>query len=222
MGVSTRMRQLLVESPDSLGGRARARRWALVQELFPDLEAMSVVDLGGTVGAWSAAPVRPRRLTVLNLFEPGRSEGEDIVAVTGDACDAAAVLERELGHSSFDVVFSNAVLEHVGGHASRVRFANSVRQLAPRHWIQTPYRYFPLEPHWLFPGMQFMPLAVRCRIASLWPLSHSGRASAEDALSAVQWTDLVGKTEMRSYFPDSEILHERAAGLTKSLIAVRR
>jgi hypothetical protein len=38
----------------------------------------------------------------------------------------------------------------------------------------------------------------------------------------VQWTELVSLTEMRSYFPDSAILHERAAWLTKSLIAVRR
>ena len=33
--------------------------------------------------------------------------------------------------------------------------------------------------------------------------------------------DLVSLTEMRSYFPDSEIVHERFAGLTKSLIAIR-
>lgn len=222
MGLSTRVRRLLVESPDSLGGRARSRRWALVRELFPDIEDMRVVDLGGRVDAWVHSPVRPRHVTVLNLFEPGESEDENLVPVTGDACDAAEVLGREVGHASFDLVFSNAVLEHVGGHANRQRFAASVRELAPRHWIQTPYRYFPLEPHWLFPGMQFLPLAARRRIAEAWPLSHSGRATDSEALSAVQWTDLVGLTEMRSYFPESVILHERAAGLTKSLIAVRR
>ena len=32
--------------------------------------------------------------------------------------------------------------------------------------MQTPYRYFPIEPHWLFPGMQFLPLPVRWSIAS--------------------------------------------------------
>ena len=56
---------------------------------------------------------------------------------------------------SYDVVFSNSLLEHVGGHAQRAALAREVRSLAPRHWVQTPYRYFPLEPHWLFPGMQF-------------------------------------------------------------------
>lgn len=222
MGVSARVRQRLVESPESLGGRARARRWALVESRFPDFADLRVVDLGGTVAAWATAPIRPRHLTVLNLFEPGISTSEDVVAVTGDACDAVAVLERAVGHSSFDLVFSNAVLEHVGGHASRTRFADSVRQLAPRHWVQTPYRYFPLEPHWLFPGMQFLPIAARCRIAASWPLSHSGAAATPaEALTAVQWTELIGLTELRGYFPDSQILHEKVAGLTKSLIAVK-
>lgn len=221
MGVSTRVRRLLVESPDSLGGRARAKRWALVRELFPDIEDLSVIDLGGRVDVWESAPVRPRKVTVLNLYEPGESHDDAIISLTGDACDAEAVLQQQLGHSSFDLVFSNAVLEHVGGHANRIRFAESARRLAPRHWVQTPYRYFPLEPHWLFPGMQFLPVAARARISRHWPLAHSPSVDDDDALSAVQWTELLGLTEMRSYFPDSAILHERAAGFTKSLIAVR-
>ena len=39
-------------------------------------------------------------------------------------------------------------------------------------------------------------------------------------MSEVQWTELVGVAELRSYFPGSTIHHERVAGLTKSLVAV--
>ena len=121
---------------------------------------------------------------------------------------------------SYDVVFSNSLLEHVGGHAQRAALAREVRALAPRHWVQTPYRYFPLEPHWLFPGLQFMPMAARARLAAAWPLAHSRPETREDAMSEVQWTELVGVAELRSYFPGSHIHHERVAGLTKSLVAV--
>jgi hypothetical protein len=221
MTLSARARNLLVESPTSLGARARARRWELAADLFPDIEQMHVVDLGGTVEAWERAPLRPAHVTVLNLFEPGSSTSDRITAITGDACDAVAELERQTGRSTYDIVFSNAVLEHVGGHANRSRFASSVRALAPRHWVQTPYRYFPIEPHWLFPGMQFLPVAGRARIARTWRLAHSPAGSLEEARSSVQWTELIGITEMRQYFPDSRIVHERAAGLTKSIIAVR-
>jgi hypothetical protein len=221
MGVAGRVRRTLVESPGSLGAGFRERRWALALERFPELADMSVIDLGGTVQAWERAPVLPAHVTVLNLTEPGESTNSAIVPVMGDACDAASVLAAAGKRTQFDLVFSNSVLEHVGGHASRSRFAESARHLAPRHWIQTPYRYFPIEPHWLFPGMQFLPLFVRSRIAARWPLSHSHSPDLVEATSAALWTDLVSVTEMRHYFPESEIARERFLGLTKSVIAIR-
>lgn len=221
MGLSTQIRQLLVESPSSLGARARAKRWELTRRLFPDLEQMNVVDLGGTVESWKRAPIRPARVTVLNLFEPGESDSDWITPVVGDARYAKEALEKAGVGSSFDLVFSNAVIEHVGGHSSCIDFARSVHELAPHHWVQTPYRYFPVEPHWLFPGMQFLPVVARAKIAENWRLAHSPAASFEEARTSVLWTQLVSITEMREYFPDSVFHYERAAGLVKSIIAVK-
>ena len=221
MRASRHIRHLLVESPTSLGGRARARRWNDLVARFPDLASLRVLDLGGTVDAWAVAPIRPRHVTVLNLDEPGTTDQPWLTPVTGDACNAAAELAGTTGETSFDLVFSNAVLEHVGGHANRARFAQQARDLAPRHWIQTPYRYFPVEPHWLFPGMQFLPVAARARIATVWPLAHSPAGTTDEGLSSVLWTELLGIAELRHYFPESQIIHERVVGLTKSIIAVR-
>ena len=75
----------------------------------------------------------------------------------GDACDPVGAV----GGRSFDLVYSNSVIEHVGGHQRRELFAQAVRDLAPSHWVQTPYRYFPLEPFWLFSAFQFLPLPSR-------------------------------------------------------------
>jgi hypothetical protein len=218
--VSTRIRRLVVEAPNSVGGRARARRWELLTAQFPDFESYRVVDLGGTVDAWLQTPLRPAHVTVLNLSEPGTSDQDWITAVTGDACDAPTVLAAATGEHEYDFVYSNAVLEHVGGHANRERFARAARELAPRHWVQTPYRYFPLEPHWLFPGMQFLPVAARAQIAVHWPLAHSPARSVEEGRSAVLWTDLIGIAEMQEYFPTSRLHYERAAGLVKSIVAI--
>ena len=219
-GVAGRLRHTLVDAPGSAGARMRARRWELVEQAFPDLATMSVLDLGGTVEWWRRAPVRPKDVTVLNLFEPGESDDAAMLPVTGDACRAREALARAGVDTGFDLVFSNSLLEHVGGHAQRAALAREVRALAPRHWVQTPYRYFPLEPHWLFPGLQFMPMAARARLAAAWPLAHSSPESPEEAMSEVQWTELVGVAELRAYFPDSQIHHERFAGLTKSLVAI--
>ena len=219
--VATRLRRMLVDSPNSVGAKARLKRWELFRQTFPNVEDMNLLDLGGTVETWRRSPVRPRKVTVLNLFEPGESDGDRILAVKGDACEATAVLANENTDTSFDVVFSNSLIEHVGGHVRRSELAAQIHQLAPRHWVQTPYRYFPIEPHWLFPGMQFMPVAARVKVANHWPLVHTRPSSIDEARNEVLWTELLSVTEMRDYFPTSTILRERVLGMAKSLIAVR-
>ncbi|WP_166389573.1 methyltransferase type 11 [Nocardioides ochotonae] len=219
---ASRLRELMVDSPTSVGARRRAQRWELFQQLFPSLDQMRVLDLGGTTEAWHRAPVRPAEVVVLNLREPGETSEPWLRPVLGDACTARQVLAAAGAPTAYDLVFSNSLIEHVGGHAQRAALAAEVHALAPRHWVQTPNRYFPVEPHWLCPGLQFLPLGARARVAAVWPLAHSRPDTRADAFAEVQWTELIGRAEMRAYFPRSELHHERMAGLTKSLIAVAR
>lgn len=220
MEVSARLRRSLADSDDSssLASRFRARRFAALLARFPNLDRLRVLDLGGTPSYWLAAPVRPASLVVLNLSRDELSLGGEVHGITllvGDACDPPSDLDR----GAFDLVVSNSVIEHVGGHARRLRFAANVDRLAPHHWVQTPYRYFPVEPHWVFPGMQFLPTSVRARVAEKWPLAPAhptGPGAVNDVLSV----ELLTRTEMRFYFPASDLISERVAGLTKSLIAV--
>lgn len=216
-----RLRNLMVDSPESFGARARARRWETLLRAFPAISRMEVVDLGGTVEWWQRAPVRPARVTVVNLLEPGTSDDPTLVPVLGDACRAREVLAAAGEPNKYDLVVSNSLVEHVGGHAQRAMLAREILGLAPRHWVQTPYRYFPVEPHWLFPFMQFLPLATRTWISQRWPLAHSRPADRDTALSEVMWTELIGITEMASSYPRSTIVHERVLGLTKSITAVQ-
>ena len=71
------------------------------------------------------------------------------------------------------------------------------------------------------PGLQYLPLAMRQRYAHRWPLSHTKPADRPAALDEVMWVELVDKTQMRFYFPDSKLRTEKILGLTKSLIAIR-
>src|SRR2546423_2689516 len=161
-----------VESQASLASRARRKRWRWFADVFPHLSEMSVIDLGGTVNSWHHAPVRPRQVVVVNFDaneNPAPDESGDWTRViVGDACDLPAELDGE----RFDLVYSNSVLEHVGGYARRQAFAESVHRLGERHWIQTPYRYFPVEPHFLFPGFQHLPLRVKAQVMRRWPIGH--------------------------------------------------
>ena len=203
------------ENESSFAAKARRARWAQLLDRFRDLAEMRVLDLGGTPWAWHAAPARPTRIVTLNL-EP--LPGPDWVeARVGDACDPPADLLSE----QFDFVYSNSVIEHVGGHWRRKAFAEAVHRLAPHHWVQTPARSFPLEPHWLFPGFQFLPVAARVSISRRWSLGHMPRheESTARATEEVLSVELITPSEMRILFPSSDLLRERALGMTKSLIA---
>lgn len=178
---------------------------------------MSVVDLGGRVETWTSAPVRPRHVHLLNLEPISGDLPEWATFEEVDCCQ----LPRHLAQRTFDLAFSNSVIEHVGGHERRLRFAEAIRSLAPAFFIQTPYRYFPIEPHWVAPAMQFLPVTARAALAERWPLSHSPAGSRENALESVLWTELVDRTQMRHYFPDAEIFFERVCGLPKSIMVVR-
>ena len=178
---------------------------------------MRVLDLGGTPHQWQEAPVKPKEVVVLNIEPLAAVQDTRIRPILGDACD----LPEALGTEDFDLVYSNSVLEHVGGHARRQAFARTVRSAAPRYWIQTPYRYFPVEPHWLFPGFQFLPIVVRVEISLRWQLGHIRSADREAALADVCGVELVSGTEMSGLFPDSEVWRERLGGVTKSLVAIQ-
>lgn len=212
------LRWRLVDAPGSWGERRRTRRWQWLTDTFPGLAEMSVLDLGGRVDTWERAPVRAKHVHVVNL-EPLPAELPTWAEV--DRADACA-LPGYIARRRYDLVFSNSVIEHVGGHERRVRFAEAVRALADAYWVQTPYRYFPVEPHWIAPGMQFLPVAARSRLAHRWPLGHTRSPDRATALQDVLWTELLDRTQLRHYFPDATLRAERVLGLTKSLIALRR
>lgn len=234
-----------ITDPRSVGARLRARRWSQFIRAFPNLRRMRVLDLGGEISAWRLAPVRPAELVLLNLPPVTDFEGEAgwATRVIGDACDPPTDLDGE----RFDLVYSNSVIEHVGGHTRRIALANSVRRFADRYWVQTPYRFFPVEQHTLVPLMQFLPVAARSRIVRIWPLGNvrqtykgspqtaGGReryqldsepqrlrdVSIYHATRNVLSIELLSVTEMQFLFCDAKIIRERLAGLTKSIIAFR-
>ena len=198
--------------PGSLSARARTARTVQFLRTFPDLERLNVVDLGGTPRFWHLMPVRPAAVTVVNLDPSVSDPTGQIACVVADACcyDGPQV----------DLVVSNSLIEHVGGVGPRSELAQTVMRLAPRYWVQTPYRYFPLEPHWMFPGMQFLPLNARARLARRhWTVGT--HMDARYAMHQARWTELIGITELQQLFPQAEIWRERVAGITKSITAVR-
>jgi hypothetical protein len=204
--------------PNSLAARARGRRWERFEAIFPELADMSVIDLGGTVDFWASIPTRPAQLTLINPAAVADTRMEWAEVITGDACEPPPSLDGR----TFDLVYSNSTIEHVGGHLRRRRFAEVVDRMGDHFWVQTPYRYFPIEPHFVFPWFQHLPVAARSSVAAHWPLTPPQfPTDKREVREEVMSIDLLSIAEMRSYFPEADIQFERAGGLVKSLIAIR-
>jgi hypothetical protein len=185
-------------------------------QVFPDLSDMTVLDMGGTIDFWSDSPTRPSFVTLVNLSVE-RHAHKPIWAelVEHDACGFRPT-------RNYDLVISNSLIEHVGGPFQRRALAEIIQCAAERHWIQTPYRYFPVEPHYVLPGMQFLPLRARVAVAQRRSFGPGNRdVPYAAAIDEVQSVDLLSITEMHRLFPDSDLWIERWLGLPKSLIAIR-
>lgn len=198
----------------SIAHRCRQQRNEEFKRRFPDLADMRVLDLGGTAISWRVAGLRAQHVTIVNL-DRGEEPAEPwMETVQGDACLG--------GFGKFDLVFSNSLLEHVGGHVRRQQLADVIRESAPAYWVQTPYRYFPIEPHWFFPCFQFLPFRTRVTITRYWSFGYNpplkDKAAATELVASIE---LVSATEMRAYFPDGRIWFERIGGLPKSTVAYK-
>src|SRR5688572_14626890 len=147
---------------DSLATRLRRARFAFFLSLLGKLRGhVEILDIGGTQEFWNLmtdGDPGDVRVTLLNIDHQPVSSKKFLSAV-GDARSMP-----QFADNSFDVVFSNSVIEHVGSYEDQQRMAREVMRVAKRYFVQTPNKRFPLEPHFLFPFFQYLPSVVRAQM----------------------------------------------------------
>jgi hypothetical protein len=200
--------------PASLAARLRRRRFALFQSLLSRVPGhVHILDVGGTPDFWRVMGFSRSNVSVTLLNRSAAAADSDAAhSVVGDARDM-----REFADRQFDVVFSNSVIEHVGTYEDQRAMASEVRRIGRRYFVQTPNRRFPIEPHFLFPGFQFLPVSLRAWLLARHDLGWYTKAvSYEAALQEVTAIRLLSETEFRGLFPEGRLYKERFFGLTKS------
>ena len=204
--------------------RARSRRVVeLIQRIHAERGSVRIIDLGGEPNYWTLfdrAMLDACKVQITLVNPGGVDEPADpalFTVIDGDACGMT-----QYGDNSFDLVHSNSVIEHVGDWARMEMFAAECRRLAPRYYVQTPYFWFPIEPHFSAPFFHWRSEQSRAR--SLMRRRHGFSERAPDigaAMRDVQHARLLDKAQFTHLYPDAEHIDETVAGLTKSLIAVR-
>jgi hypothetical protein len=204
---------------NSLAYRLRRRRFGRFLEVLDRLpRPLSILDVGGTETFWQMMGIEELgdvSVTLLNLF-PVDCRTPEIISAVGDGCDLSPYDDQ-----SFDVAFSNSVIEHVGDWRKQQRMAAEIRRVGRGYFVQTPNRYFPIEPHFQFPCFQFLPRRLKVKLLRSRPIGWYPQAESDEQAGA--WADeirLLSRRELAALFPEAKIVAERFYGLAKSYMAV--
>jgi hypothetical protein len=192
----------------------RRKRMASFFAAFKPDGRTKVIDLGGLPETWMGSP-GDFPVVLVNL-EPHDTQNPRFTTVK---CDAACLPFPDY---SFDIVFSNSLIEHLGGFEKQQVFAREASRLARKLWIQTPARWFPIEPHLIAPFVHYFPKNLQKRLIrwfTVW--GWLAKPTPQQVAEFLAEVNLLTYDKMKMLFPDCEILKERLLGFTKSYIAFR-
>lgn len=207
------------ENPNSFSNKLRARRFRQFEALAASLpRPLRILDVGGTNDFWEKRGWTGHddiQIFSLNMVAE-KQRHENVMPLAGNATDLA-----QFGDRSFDIAFSNSVIEHLFTFESQRRMASEMQRVGKAFWVQTPNFWFPMEPHFQVPGWQWMPMELRIAIIQRWRCGWRGPCpDVAAARKLVEEVRLLSRNTLRAIFPGATLIPERFCGLVKSWTVV--
>jgi hypothetical protein len=186
----------------------------LFMEVIRPDEQTTVLDVGvddlgyGEDGGWASAnffeelyPWRGR-ITAVGPHDGARfrSRYPEVAFLSADGCSLP------FADGEFDVVFSNAVVEHLESRERQRSFVSEAARVGRRVFLSTPNRRFPIEVHTKLPLVHWLPPASAGRVYDLL-----GKSWAREL-------ELLSASELRALFPRPDRV--RIVGSIPTLVAL--
>ena len=137
----------------------RRRKWKIFLETIKPTLKLRILDVGFTENEYSETDnfleknyPYPQNITALGIDTPKkfRERYPQVKAVKYDGN------KFPFDDRTFDVCWSNAVLEHVGNRDKQTMFLKEIKRVAKVAFITTPNKYFPVEVHTRTPLLHFL------------------------------------------------------------------
>ena len=196
-----------------LHDRSRQRKYRLLRSTINLKPTDRVLDLGGGHGDF-LEQVYPHmeRVVVVDLDWKAlvgfRKQQPETVAVCADA------LSLPFADGAFDLVFSNAVIEHVGDWECQLQFASEVSRVSKRFFITTPNKWFPIEQHYRLPFFHFLPDSWQRAIHKTIAIGFIPKDRFEEI-------HLLSARDLEKLFPEASVSAQRTTFWPESLIALK-
>lgn len=197
-----------------IGRYFRSRRFLRLSKAFKISKDTTVLDIGGTAYYWDFFAVVPR-VVIVNLQKPESPDSRFDWVIA----DARRLPFRD---RTFDLAFANSIVEHIPGQENRAAFARETARVSRGYYVQTPYRWFPIEPHLYTPLIHYLPKSRQrplLRNLTVWGILQ--RPTPEGCDDFLRDIDLLTTPQLRKLFPNATIWKERFCGLLKSIAAVQ-
>ena len=204
----SRFRRLLKE----MSHRSRTKKFALCASVFRPRPEDRVLDIGASGAVFLHYTFEdvypyPQRITA------GGYDLEEVLSARHHYPQPSyAVFDGcclPFGDKSFDLVFSNAVIEHIPGRQQL--FADEVTRVGKSWFVTTPNYWYPFESHYHLPFVQFLPRPLQREYNRLLG-THIRKGQ-------VQELALLSANQLQSLFPTSCITKVRVTFWPETLVA---
>jgi ubiquinone/menaquinone biosynthesis C-methylase UbiE len=202
---------------------SRTRKLELFHKVIKPTQQMKVLDVGAEINPDGKNELQfiesypwKNNISAVNLCTEDialiKKHYPEIDAKIGDACSLP------WPDKYFEVIYSNAVIEHVGSIEKQKKMASEIMRVGKRWFVTTPNRWYPFEFHMRLPLVTWLPYHGYRWFGRIVSYNDVKKRY----MSGINHDDLrlLSAAELKQWFPGSRIVKQRVTFMAETLIVI--